>query len=66
MNVVPPVQNSQPRDPLDVCLYLVGSTLDLTISPQIPATSSRIDDHTPVVHTIHEHSHSDLREHVSD
>jgi hypothetical protein len=66
LNAVPPVQNSQLRDPLDVCLYLVGFTFDSTISPQIPATSSRIHGHTPVAHTTQGHSYSDPREHVSD
>ena len=37
-NVAPPVRNGQPRDPLDVCIFLVGFTFDSTISPQIPAT----------------------------
>jgi len=66
LNVVPPVLNGQPRDPLDVCLYLVGFTSDSKITPQIPATSSRIHDHTPAAHTTQGHSHSDPREHVSD
>jgi len=30
-NAVPPVQNGQPRDPLDVCLYLAGFMFDSTI-----------------------------------
>jgi len=66
LNAVPPVQNCQPRDPLDVCLYLVSSTFDLTISPQIPATSSRIHGHTPVARTTQGDLHSDPRVHVTD
>jgi len=66
LNAVPPVQNCQPRDPLDVCLYLVGSTFDLTISSQIPATSSRIHNHTPVALTAQGDLHSDPRVHVTD
>jgi len=65
-NAVPPVRNAQPRDPLDVCVYLVGFSFDSTISPQIPATSSRIHDHTSVSHTIQGHSQFDLHENVSD
>ena len=65
LNAVPPVQNSRPCDPLEVCLYLVGFTSDSTISPQIPASSSQIDDHIPVALTAQGHSHSDPYEHVS-
>jgi len=66
LNAIPSVRNGQSCDPLDVCLYLVGFTFDLTIDPQIPATSSRIQDHTSVAHTTQGHSQSDLRENVSD
>ena len=65
LNALPPVRNGRPRDPLDVCLCLVGFTSDLTISSQIPAISSRLDDHTAVAHTTQGHSHSDPYEHVT-
>jgi len=65
-SAVPPVQTSQHRDPLDVCLYLVAFTFDSTIAPQIPATTSRIQDHTSAGHTTQGQSQFDLRENVSD